>query len=352
MNFSFINRKKVTKLTNTHPSKQVIPSPERRKFVKTMGLGVLAANPIVKTLGSLTESSFEIKHSDKYLAVLRDDIKLWEINPHYFGHNTRIEVEKESAQIRINARNLQIVQTHLQFDLHVVLYRKNTSWLMRFTIPQFRIDKTVPFMDWLNGYTGVDAPVTLNTKLLSLNTTDNVTLSGTFDCSITRDWEMRFIKRNAVKSTINEQIYYADKLIITPDQDVFSNLVSQNLKTGARIILSGSDNWHHLLSQLEFNKASLGLLTDDKFSVNISVGTTDTETVFKTLWISKTQGNLRVKSLHTAENQLNFSNYFYLSDYSQQEMPTFFLSAKMPEEEQWLNNSIGTFALSTIVRIS
>lgn len=342
MSFQYFNLQHVKKLINS-PQSLEPQSPERRQFVKTMGFGVLAANPILKTISSFSHKSFEIKHQGNYFAVIRDEKVVWEISPSFFGTKIRVDVQQKENAILIRAKHLQLVHTHLHFDLEAKIYKEASDWLLEFNIPEFAVSENINFLGWLDGLRSIHTSVRLNSNLLDLNAQDHIRLQGLFDCEIAPTWDMTFKNKSGVIMQLNETTYRSDQLVISPHQAELTSIIPSKLTQSLRVRVTGNDNWKQLIST--FNLANTHKLhaINDQPDFNFSLGTTQDGVVFKALWIAEQNGSLNYSA--SDNSGISFAKYFYLSDYSLGKTPEFFLSAKMVDTDQWLTNSIGSFSL-------
>ena len=343
MSFDYFKLKNIKELITNSTSLQP-KSPERRKFIKTMGFGLIAVNPVVKTVGALSSDSFTIEHKGNYFAVNRNGNTVWKICNSYFGENYELSVKQSKTEITIKAKNLQVIHTNFKFDLEAIISNKNSSkWELQFSIPQFNIDEKVDFINWIDGYNTIESYMSLNQNLVSLNNKDAIYLKGNFACQISHNWDFALSNKKGITTQINSKEYFSDNLLITPNQDEFDSILTSKLKNGARISIDGNFNWQQLINTInKANNYNINSASDSP-NFNISLGTTSTGKTIKSLWISQKEGNLSYSEKTNPDTVLEFSNYFYLSNYSGHKTPEFFLTAKMKESEQWVSNSIGTF---------
>ena len=346
MSFRYLNLKRVKELINPkHTNK--LESPERRKFVKTMGFGIIAANPIINTVDSLANTGFEIRNKNKYFAVIRNGKVVWEINQAYFGADFTLQViEKENAFL-VSAKHLKIIHTSLSFDLIANITKQSSRWNLDFSIPQFSLNEQVDFIDWLDRQLLITSNIAINTKALDLNNTDNIALKGLFDFEISPDWDMNFTSQSGISLAINNKSYLADKLLITKNQNALHTLVSGGLHNAVHFTVKGSENWKQLVADFNIDETQTKLTTADSPAINFSLATTSKGKLYKALWVSEQKGKLHYTHNTLAGASLLFTNYFYLSDYGNSQMPSFYISAKMPDKKQHFSNAIGSFSLKS-----
>ncbi|UMB59336.1 hypothetical protein MHL31_09610 [Lutibacter sp. A80] len=346
MIFRYLNIENIKKIIN--PKKVNTPkSPERREFIKTMGFGVLAANPIVETLNSYTNKSFDISYDKNSFSVIRDGKIVWEINPNYFGENIIIHVKKSKNNIFLRAKNLKVVQTHLEFDLEANINKKDSDWIFNLKIPQFELNKKLDFIEWIDGYKPINTNLALNKEIVNLNQKNTINLHGNFDCKITSKWDFTFKKREGIITKFDNTILISDAIYITQDQGELDTVISNSLQNGVKIVIEGKNNWETLMQSIQLDEAHSIKTLGDAPDLNFSLGITDNNKLFKALWVSEQKGSLTYSNIAEATEGILFNKYFYLADLSGSRKPKFYLSAKMPDSEQWLTNSIGSFYINS-----
>lgn len=93
MSFKYLSLGNVKKIINSTKTSQP-KSPERRKFIKTMGFGIIGVNPIVETFNAYTPKKFDVVYNQQSFSIIRNGKIVWEINPNYFGENIRLDVKR------------------------------------------------------------------------------------------------------------------------------------------------------------------------------------------------------------------------------------------------------------------
>jgi hypothetical protein len=346
MIFRYLNIENVKKIFNPKKVTQ-IKSPERRTFIKTMGFGMLAVNPIVETYNSYTSKSFSIAYNQESFSVIRDGKIVWEINPNYFGEHITLHVKESKNSVYLRAENLKIIYTHLNFDLEASIVKKDSDWEFHLKIPQFNLNKKLDFFEWIDGYQPINVNVPLNRELTRLNPKNKINLKGNFKCQIASNWDITFKKKAGIVTKLDNTILISDAVYITKNQGELDTVISNSLQNGVKIVIEGENNWDTLLQSINLGDAQSINASGDTPFLNFSLGTTDENKLFKTLWVSEQEGNLTYSNVAEATNAILFNKYFYLADLTHSKKSKFYLSAKMPDSDQWLTNSIGSFHLNS-----
>jgi len=344
MKFKHLNIKNVKELINKKEVK-TLESPERRGFIKTMGLGIIAANPILSSANSFANTDFKLNYQSDALVITRNKKIVWEINSQLFGDSIAIHVVEHSDKFHISAKNLQIKYSDISFDLNVALSKTISGWDMNFSIPQFSLHEDVDFIDWLDGYSAVVSNANINKAKIKLNTTDHIQIKGDYSCQISSDWEMIFNKTSGISLALNNTNYSADELVVTRDQQELNSLLDTKLSNTLRFSVKGENNWKKLVQQIEIENKATNLNTNDNPAINFSIGKKEDGSLLKALWVSKQNGQLNLSHHALSDADLLFNTYFYFSDYSSHETPSFYLSAKMANHAQKFSNAVGSFTL-------
>lgn len=346
MSFKYLNLENVKRIINPTKSNQP-KSPERRKFIKTMGFGMLAVNPIVETYNTYSPKNFDIAFKQQSFSVIRDGKIVWEISPTYFGEQLKLEVKENKNNIYLRAKNLKIVYTNLDFDLEATIYKKDSEWILHIKIPKLDLNKKIDFIEWIDGNQPIKTNTALYTELIRFNPKKTIHLNGNFECKINANWDITFKKKAGIITKLDNTILRSDTVHITPNQGELNSVVSNNLQNGVRIITEGKKNWEMLLKSIKIDNAH-GLNTfGDRPFLNFSLGTTTENKLLKTLWVTEKEGSLTYSNITETNNGILFSKYFYIADLSRSKKPKFYLSAKMPDSDQWLTNSIGSFHVNS-----
>ena len=65
--------------------------PNRRQFIKTLGLGAIAINPSVEALKSIVNEPFTIETNSNSFRVIRFGRVAWEISPFIFAPGSQLD---------------------------------------------------------------------------------------------------------------------------------------------------------------------------------------------------------------------------------------------------------------------
>lgn len=238
------------------------------------------------------------------------------------------------------------MHTNLDFNLEASIIKNESDWVFHLIIPQFEINKKIDFIDWIDGYKDIKSTVPLYKELVQFNPQKTIDLKGNFECQINANWDIKLKKKAGIVTKLDDTVLYSNTVFITPNQGELDTVISGSLKNGVKIVIEGEKNWDKLMQSINVGDEHRINTLADAPSLNFSLGITNKNKLFKTLWVSEQEGNLTYFNNAEASNGIFFNKYFYVSDLSQSKKSKFYLSAKMPDADQYLTNSIGSFHLN------
>ncbi len=316
--------------------------------MKALGLGTLVWSPLLSSIASITNKSFEIKHSKDMFAVYRKGKKVWIIDKKTFGKEVSINVTDRGDVILLKAKRLRILNTNWNFDLNAAITKDILGWKLKVKVPQFNIDDDVSFTDWLDGFVEIISKRDINEELVSLGRYDKIVLNGDFDIRINNEWEISLKNKRGVVSLLNNKKYFSDNIVISPKANINAPLVSLKTENTLRITLGGENCWNELVSDIKFagnEKVSLGTGSPE---IDIITGTTRTGKKVSALWVSENDGLLNFNAEGFKNGGLGFNKYIFLTEYTSGRHAEFHLMAKMSEKGQWIANDLGAFKFAAI----
>jgi len=323
-------------------------SESRRSFMKTLGIGTLAWNPMLSSIASITNNSFEIKHSKDLFTVYRNGKKVWVIDRKTFGREMTVNVTDNRHNILLKAGQLKVNNTDLKFDITAKITKETFGWQMNIKIPQLDIDNILGFTEWLDGLSEITSKSTINKELIPLNSYDKIELRGEFDISIKNDWKISLNKENGVVATLNGNKYYSDKVTISPKPNTIKQLVGIKAANSVEITIDGEKCWSNFIEDIQFPDNETISSKSDSPKLHITSGTTRTGKRVSALWVHENSGRLSFNSKEFSSGEFVFDKYIFLSEYVDGEITEFQLKAKMPESSQWVTNEIGAFNFAAI----
>ena len=342
MDFKFLHLKNARKLiadqSSTQPEK-----PDRRKFIKTMGIGVLAANPIVETYKSIHFNPFEIKLSNNRLIVIRNEKIVWEISDHIFENDYHINLSSNEQAYRIQAGNLRIIETGLQFSLVANIFKKSQIWLIKITIPELSVCEEVNFLDWLDKTTSVHSDHIFNCRLFDLDKSDHIDLFGNCDLEVSSDWTIRLNGSDSVIVRWQGRESEVNELIIKPFQKHSLSFTKCFDEKGVVITIPRFKGWSTGMTQHSFYENHRISFIQDTPDLNILLQHLNDGISGKAVWVSEEHGNFNYWPDDRIGVNFLFDKYFYFAEYAGDEDPHFYLAGQLRSEGQWITTSVGSF---------
>ena len=173
----------------TTPSNQP-ENPNRRSFIKTMGIGVFAVNPIAETIKSINFNPFEIRLNNNHLTVTRFEKVVWEFSDQFFEPNYNLKLISGDHTFQILANNLQVRSTELKFSLIANIAKENNIWMMQVEIPELSVHGHVNFLSWLDKSQTVNSTHDFKGRLTGLDDSDSIELNGNCLISLSSEWNI------------------------------------------------------------------------------------------------------------------------------------------------------------------
>ncbi len=316
--------------------------------MKTLGIGTVAWSPMLSSIASIANNSFEIKHNKELFAVYRKGKKVWVIDRKTFGREMSVNVINNGDNILLKAGRLKINNTYLKLDVTAKIVRETFGWRMNIKIPQLNINDDLGFTEWLDGLTEITSRSTIDKELISLNSYDKIELSGDFNIYIKNSWKITLNKKNGVIATLNGKKYYSDKITISPKTNSVKQLVGLKAVNSVEITIDGEKCWNNFIKDIQFPDNETISSKSDSPLLHITSGTTRTGKRVSALYVHENSGMLNFNSKEFSNGGFGFEKYIFLSEYVEGKSVEFQLKAKMPEGSQWVSNEIGAFNFAAI----
>jgi len=342
MDFKFLHLRNTRKLI-AGKSSPLPEKPDRRRFIKTMGIGVLAANPIVETYKSINFKPFEIKLSNNRLIVIRNEKIAWEISDQFFENDYHIKFSSNEQAYLIQVENLRVHETTLNLSLVATIVKKNNDWLMKIVIPELSVCEEVNFLEWLDKTKSVHADHIFDCRLFDLDKSDNIELYGNCNLEISSDWTIRLngsgsviVHWHGLESRIND-------LIIRPFQKHSLNFTKSFDENGVVITIPRFKGWSKGITQLHFYENHRISFNADTPDLNFLLQKSNEEISNKAVWVSEEHGNFNYWPDDRIEAKFVFVKYFYFAEYTDEADPHFYMAGQLRPEGQWITTSVGSF---------
>ena len=342
MDFKFLHLRNTRKLI-TSKSSALPEQPDRRRFIKTMGIGVLVANPIAGTFQSINFNPFEIRLVNNHLTVTRSGKVVWEISDHFFVNGYHINLTSNEQAYRIQAGHLQVLETGLHFSLVANIVKKNHVWLMKIIIPELSVCEEVNFLDWLDRTISVHSDHLFDCQLFELNKSDKIDLYGNCNLEILSDWTIRFKGPDSVIVHWQGLETRVNELTISPFKKQSLSFTKSFNDNGVTITIPRFKGWGEGISQLHFYENHRISFNQDTPDLNFLLHKSNEEISNRAVWVSEEHGNFNYWPDDRLESKFLFDRYFYFAEYSDENDPHFYMAGQLPSEGQWITTSVGSF---------
>ena len=326
--------------------KQNPPSPSgRRKFMKAVGLGVIAWNPVIDSIKTITSRPFQLDISKNNFRFTRNGTVAWSLNPELFEEGFSVKTVHQNDEYRILAHNLKYVNTNLSLDFNARIFSSDGDWLMNIQFPKLGWEQKVDFLRFLDGFAPIASPkMGINCTLFQLNANDRVAVNGNAQYKLYPSWKLSLKGDEAIQSMLSGNIYTTDHLSI--GSPTSTELFQITLHKGIEATLTKNRSWGRFMANMQSNTASEYGTTNDQPDAHFLLGINTQDTPIKAHWVLEHNGKLWLKQANFDAPDFEFDRYLYYAEYDNDEDPEFFFSAKLAHRNQWLSNKIGVFGLS------
>ena len=317
--------------------------PDRRSFIKTMGIGVFSVNPIVETFKSINYNPFEIRRIKNSLVVTRNEKLVWEISDRFFEKGFDLKMASTDLSYFINASNLKVRNTGLQFSLSAKIAKVHNEWMMKIVIPEFSIDQEIPFLEWLDRLQTLKSIHNFDCQLIKLDNNDNVNLIGKCRIELSSSWKISFEGKDQILVHWQGDQYFNDSLTLAPlDGDVVSFLRSSGDRS-ISLTIPKFKGWSDKLSCYHFYGNTRISFDQDTPDLHVLLHELKDGGVSKIIWVSEEKGNLKYWPDSRMEVKFLIDRYFFYSEYSDLNSPRFYLAGQLKAKGQWISTPLGGF---------
>jgi hypothetical protein len=342
MNFKLLNLRNTRKFiaSNSTPGPE---SPDRRSFIKTMGLGVISVNPIAETIKSVNYNPFEIRLKNNQLLIFRNERVVWEISDRFFEKGRNLSLISNEHSFQIKAGNLRIQNTGMEFSLLANIVKRQNDWMMEIRIPELSLQQEVNFVEWLDGVRTINSAHLFNLRLIDLNHQDGINLNGNFNIKISTSWKIELNGQDHAIVSLHGKAYATDNIVIQPFKKNSLSFAKSFDDNSVAITTSRFHGWENLMSQINFYETNRISFNQDTPELNILLNRSKDGTVCKALWVSEEKGNLYFWPDLRMEEKFVLDRYFYFSEYTDDSPSRFYLAGRLRSEGQWFSTSLGGF---------
>ncbi len=340
MKFNYLHLKKA-RWFNTQNIGANRVSSGRRQFIKTVGLGSLAWNPIVGSFKAALNNEISVKKYSNGFIVFRNGKKAWQFTESYFERGFTINKLELPDKFLFQINRLQLRGTHLRFSVEAELSKNGKLFLL--SIPEFGFRQLLNFNDWTDGIAQAEGNANIHSKLLQLSESSRIELNGKYQLSLMPDW--RFSLQNAQQT---QCIFQPSKLIcskITIDPHFYEKPVflKQGNPSATLIVLHNTSGWEAIICASNFSKGKFS--TNNKEQANLYIASGKSKSQNKLLWFEGKSEQLFFEANTISQNKIPFSRIFYYAEYLNEGILKNYISASLPENSSWINNALGAFKL-------
>jgi hypothetical protein len=344
MQFSHLNLKKVRNNLDLYGG-PASSQPDRRNFIRTIGLGMLAVNPLARTIRSLNDSSFVIRHTDKRFTVVRHGSVCWDISDSFFDTGRRISVLSEDDHYKITAAGLKVRGTSIGTSLNADIYRDGSSWMMNIEIPGLGIKENVDFCEWLDRKISLSSSMDFSRQAIEFSGKDGIILSGRSSVSLDSSWKISLTPEESINITLSGKQYASGVIRIEPFTESNEQFLKNFGQAAVRITVPGFEGWGSWLSGFDFNGERKLVVMKSSHDLYCLLSEEPGGTKSWSIWGNRRGGNLKFRPSTGSEEEFTFPSYFVYSEYLGQQIPQVYLAATLPDGGQWVSGRLGSLRI-------
>jgi len=336
MDFHYLNVKRSREFTlsDEKEEKQI---PGRRNFLKAMGLGAIAWDPVIDSLRSLSREPFLLKQNKDKLQFYRDNRLCWEFSDKQFETGYSINCKKNDNFYIIQAENLLYPGTSVRFSMYIEICFCHSNWMMDLKVPELGINRSVNFLSWLDGNVSADGEIERYGELVSLNSQDGMRWNGNMNTCLDSDWNLKISGKETLVLTLHGTDYPVSAIRLSLPGRESPSFVNEKMQGGSLIELPEFDAWPQLVSNLKLNGKQVFQDSGKLPKLNMRVSDACI------LWVSEKKGQLRIGNRNFGQETFRFKKYLYYAEYLPDASPKVYFSASLPKSGQWFSTRLGSF---------
>lgn len=342
MDFKLLNLRNSRKFI-LEPSTGKFHGTDRRSFIKTLGMGVFAVNPLVETIKSVNLNPFEVRLFKQNLTISRSNKVVWEISDVFFEKGYDIKLTTTGESYSIIANNLKVRSTDLTFSMAVNILKESNLWLLKLEIPELSISEKIDFLLWLDKGTIINSEHRFDFTLLELNDSDKIELKGNGKIELSSDWNIAITGKDLVTVYWNGDAYKNDSLTIQPFEKRALNFLKSVYTNSVAVTISNFKGWDERLSKISFYSNHKISFNQDTPDLNFILHKTESGNFSGVIWVVQHPGTMHYWPDSRMDEKFILDKYFFYSEYIDHNLPVFYLSAQLPSEGEWLSTSLGGF---------
>jgi hypothetical protein len=319
-----------------------IKNPDRRNFIRTLGLGILAWNPLTETLKSIAEDPFEIKCRNNCFSVMRNGKVAWEITDNFFEKGYHLKYTPEPGKHQLVVNGLKVRNTPMDFSMQATIFQESGRWKMNLNIPELAVSEKVDFLDWLDKNNKVRSNYGFDKKVIGLNQYDCIVWEGICSVNINSSWEISIEGLQQIQLDLNNERYRTNQITIQPFQGNSISFFRSIPAKSVKVTVPEFSAWNDYISRISFDEGNQISASGDMPELNFVLG--KSENVARNIfWVAQREGHLVYKPYRDSVEKFSLDRYIYFSEYYDNRSPEFYLAGKFHNEGQWFGSKIGSF---------
>ncbi len=339
MHFKLLHLRNVRKVL-TAPNPNIPSGSNRRNFLRTVGLGVLAINPVAETVKAMSFKPFTVWHTKNRFVVEREGKIAWAVSHGFFARNPQVTVEEGKDRYTFKIQGLTINQSNFHFSMQGDIFYNGDKWMMNIAVPELNIKKQLHFIDWLDGRIALDFISVFDNSFLGERNDLALTLTGECSGKLSHDWCFNFHGKQAVKSVIHSYESFNDNLMLRPFEGE-TPVLKHVPGNAVHYILPQFEGWKEVVAKISFHGTDK-LVTKAQPDLNILAAHSGGDTPYKAVWVSDEQP-VQYWPDQKLASRFDFEKFLYYSEFKDNEPSEFYLGASLVSGGQWVPNPLGSF---------
>lgn len=316
--------------------------PGRRQFVKAMGLGALAWNPLIDSFKLLEQNKLSIRTKNNQLRVYLNRKLVWEISNRYFEPGYSLSCNQKRNSYLIKANGLRFKNTNLLFSFNTFISQQNSGWHCRFYIPEYNMAWRGNFTDWLRKESILESRLNFNNEVISRFISDRIIASGEFHLKMSPNWNWQLSSKNNVKLFVNDIEYSTGNLNILPRYYNNQNFLKPGSNPISVVSLPEFGGWEKFTKHIHLAEGSLQSTGKTRPNLFVASSTSNQDKMF---WIESGESSILFKPKIVTDSPVKLGQFFYYAEYLNTQKVNTYLSANLPDEPTWFSNTLGAFKI-------
>jgi len=336
--FKYLNLKKLHN-PKYKKNNDITEYPGRRKFVKAMGLGALAWNPMVSSIRSLQQNAIQISVKNNELKVWINKSLCWKISPHIFEPNYKLKYRKINQKHLINATGLRFKNSTFEFSISALIDEGN-QWNCIFKIPEINFAAEGSFTDWLCGNETFNGKANLKHTIACFNSNNDISALGAFKVKLSPSWKLHFKSQKGVFLSMENKTYVTDQFSIEPAISQKHLFLSSISKNSTLVELENFKDWGTFVKNIPLDSGVLTAALNETPDVQLIFGTEGS-------MCFSSSNDLNYTPANTLDSNIQFRNFFFFAEYLNDNQSNSYISGSLSQKGSWMNTLLGSFKLAT-----